>query len=127
MLDWRGVCYGLRSLQDHSRPKLGLWGVEAACCGSQSVRHVGPSKDSVPHSISHVDYSHTVQIPIIFSGATFIVGAAIMACAVHISMIIIGRLILGLGVGVGSTVSAPRHAWHALAHWVLRSCTLPGQ
>ncbi|CAL5228352.1 g11467 [Coccomyxa viridis] len=44
------------------------------------------------------------RIPIIFSGATFIVGAAIMACAVHISMIIIGRLILGLGVGVGSTV-----------------------
>lgn len=77
-------------------------------------------------SVSHVDCSHTVQIPIIFSGATFIVGAAIMAAAVHISMIIIGRLILGLGVGVGSTVSAPRHALHAHAHWVLKYCTLTG-
>ena len=45
-----------------------------------------------------------MQVPIIFSGCTFIVGAAIMAGAVHISMIIIGRLILGLGVGVGTTV-----------------------
>ena len=45
-----------------------------------------------------------MQGPLVFSGLTFIVGAAIMAGAVHISMIIVGRLILGLGVGVGTTV-----------------------
>lgn len=45
-----------------------------------------------------------VQIPLIFAGLTFVVGAAIMASAVHIAMIIVGRLILGLGVGVGTTV-----------------------
>ena len=46
-----------------------------------------------------------VQIPLIFAGLTFVVGAAIMAGAVHIAMVIVGRLILGLGVGVGTTVS----------------------
>ena len=35
---------------------------------------------------------------------TFVVGAAIMAGAVHLGMVIVGRLILGLGVGVGTTV-----------------------
>ena len=64
-----------------------------------------------------------VQIPIIFSGVTFIVGAAIMAGAVHISMIIIGRIILGLGVGVGSTVSAPWQALHAHVLRVLHPCS----
>ncbi|CAK0785840.1 hypothetical protein CVIRNUC_009052 [Coccomyxa viridis] len=44
------------------------------------------------------------KIPLIFAGLTFVVGAAIMASAVHIGMIIVGRLILGLGVGVGTTV-----------------------
>ena len=38
-----------------------------------------------------------------------------MAGAVHISMIIIGRLILGLGVGVGSTVSTSLQALCAYA------------
>ena len=45
-----------------------------------------------------------MQAPLVFSGITFIVGAGIMAGAVHISMIIVGRIILGLGVGVGTTV-----------------------
>ena len=45
------------------------------------------------------------QIPLIFAGLTFVVGAAIMAGAVHLGMVIVGRLILGLGVGVGTTVS----------------------
>jgi MFS family permease len=51
-----------------------------------------------------------VQIPLIFAGLTFVVGAAIMAGAVHIAMVIVGRLILGLGVGVGTTVSNIHHA-----------------
>ena len=49
-----------------------------------------------------------LQIPLIFAGLTFVVGAAIMASAVHIGMIIVGRLILGLGVGVGTTVQPQR-------------------
>ncbi len=44
------------------------------------------------------------QIPLIFAGMTFVVGAAIMAASVHLAMVIVGRLILGLGVGVGTTV-----------------------
>ena len=63
------------------------------------------------HGIAHSDHD-CLQAPIVFSGITFIVGAAIMAGAVHISMIIIGRLILGLGVGVGTTASCSLQALH---------------
>ena len=54
-----------------------------------------------------------MQAPLVFSGITFIVGAGIMAGAVHISMIIVGRIILGLGVGVGTTVRLQDLLQHA--------------
>jgi hypothetical protein len=57
-----------------------------------------------------------VQIPLIFAGLTFVVGAAIMAGAVHIAMVIVGRLILGLGVGVGTTVSGIHVCMQSLGH-----------
>lgn len=57
-----------------------------------------------------------VQIPLIFAGLTFVVGAAIMAGAVHIAMVIVGRLILGLGVGVGTTVSKIHVCMQSLGH-----------
>lgn len=39
---------------------------------------------------------------IIIAGITFIVGAGLMAGAVEIGMLVVGRLILGVGVGIGS-------------------------
>lgn len=60
-----------------------------------------------------------MQIPLIFAGLTFVVGAAIMASAVNLGMIIVGRLILGLGVGVGTTVRKT----HSLS-WPIQS--MPG-
>lgn len=43
---------------------------------------------------------------LILSGVTFVVGAALSAGAEHISMVVLGRLVLGLGVGGGTTVGA---------------------
>ncbi len=60
-----------------------------------------------------------MQIPLIFAGLTFVVGAAIMASAVNLGMIIVGRLVLGLGVGVGTTVRKT----HSLS-WPIQSCQL---
>lgn len=51
------------------------------------------------------------QCVLILSGVTFVVGAALSAGAEHISMVVLGRLVLGLGVGGGTTVRAqPRSA-----------------
>ena len=58
-----------------------------------------------------------MQIPLIFAGLTFVVGAAIMASAVSLAMIIVGRLILGLGVGVGTTVRKTN-----FLSWPIQSC-----
>ena len=37
-------------------------------------------------------------------GALFIVGAALQAGAVHVAMLIVGRVMLGLGVGLANQV-----------------------
>lgn len=76
---------------------------------------------------THTQDHDCVQAPIIFSGLTFIVGAAIMAGAVHISMIIMGRLILGLGVGVGTTVNHLSQALHCMKIGSRESGTSAGQ
>ena len=44
---------------------------------------------------------------LILSGVMFVIGAALSAGAEHISMVVLGRLVLGLGVGGGTTVRAP--------------------
>ena len=41
---------------------------------------------------------------IAFSGASFCLGAALSAGAVHIAMVVVGRVLLGVGVGIGNTV-----------------------
>ena len=41
-------------------------------------------------------------------GALFIIGAALQAGAVHLAMLIIGRVMLGLGVGLANQVRSPR-------------------
>lgn len=40
----------------------------------------------------------------LFAGVFFTLGAIILAAAVNMAMLVIGRLVLGLGVGVGTTV-----------------------
>ncbi len=41
---------------------------------------------------------------IAFSGLAFCLGAALSAGAVHIAMVVVGRVLLGVGVGIGNTV-----------------------
>lgn len=46
---------------------------------------------------------------LILSGVMFVIGAALSAGAEHISMVVLGRLVLGLGVGGGTTARAPSY------------------
>ena len=72
---------------------------------------------------------------LILSGVTFVVGAALSAGAEHISMVVLGRLVLGLGVGGGTTVRAqPRPAGghapdfhHALLSWDWHGVAVGGE
>lgn len=41
----------------------------------------------------------------IVAGAAFIIGSAILAGAVDIAMLVVGRILLGIGVGLCSLVS----------------------
>ena len=43
---------------------------------------------------------------ILIAGACFIIGITLCAAAVQISMLIVGRIIIGLGVGFGNQVSS---------------------
>ena len=44
------------------------------------------------------------KLTILIAGACFIVGITLCAAAVQISMLIVGRIIIGLGVGFGNQV-----------------------
>lgn len=44
------------------------------------------------------------QVTMVIAGVFFTIGAVFLAAAVNMAMLIIGRIILGLGVGVGTTV-----------------------
>ena len=45
-----------------------------------------------------------MQIPLLVSGVFFVAGAAVMAGAVDIAMLVVGRILLGFGVGIASLV-----------------------
>ncbi len=45
-----------------------------------------------------------MQSVLILAGVMFVIGAALSAGAVNLSMVVLGRLVLGLGVGGGTTV-----------------------
>lgn len=45
------------------------------------------------------------KLTISIAGACFIIGITLCAAAVQISMLIVGRIIIGLGVGFGNQVS----------------------
>ena len=47
------------------------------------------------------------KLTILIAGACFIIGITLCAAAVQISMLIVGRIIIGLGVGFGNQVSFP--------------------
>jgi len=53
-----------------------------------------------------------VQSVLILAGVMFVIGAALSAGAVNIAMVVLGRLVLGLGVGGGTT--ARSRAWLCL-------------
>ncbi|CAL8468665.1 g8205 [Coccomyxa elongata] len=44
------------------------------------------------------------KVTMLFAGIFFTLGAIILAAAVNMAMLVIGRLVLGLGVGIGTTV-----------------------
>ena len=44
------------------------------------------------------------QVTMVWAGVFFTIGAVILAAAVNMAMLVIGRLVLGLGVGIGTTV-----------------------
>ena len=66
--------------------------------------------------------------PLLFvSGVMFVIGAALQAGAVETGMLIVGRVVLGVGVGIASLVSA--HPLPAVTHvkacWQLFDDTPP--
>ena len=59
-------------------------------------------------------------------GLLFIIGAALQAGAVHLAMLIVGRVMLGFGVGLANQVGTPP-ATHLLIPLVIQAglCLLP--
>ena len=57
-----------------------------------------------------------MQLPLLVSGIAFIAGAAVMAAAVDIGMLVAGRVLLGIGVGLASLVVPMFNAECAPAH-----------
>ena len=46
-----------------------------------------------------------VQLPLFLAGVMFIAGAIIMAAAGTVALLVVGRLVLGIGVGLSALVS----------------------
>ena len=55
---------------------------------------------------SHTSTKYGRRITLLYGGLAFLVGAVLQAAAVHVGMLIAGRVMLGLGVGL-SAQSAP--------------------
>lgn len=86
--------------------------------GSECIKMYSFSNDAICHwcavaairSLS--DWSHGLcrrlgrKATILIAGACFIVGIVLCAAAVQIGMLIIGRIMIGLGVGFGNQVRA---------------------
>lgn len=47
------------------------------------------------------------KVSMLFGGATFLAGSAINGAAVNVAMLIIGRILLGVGVGFANQVTIP--------------------
>ena len=58
-----------------------------------------------------------LQLPLIVSGVAFIAGAGVMAGAVDVGMLVAGRVLLGIGVGLASLVVPMFNAECAPAQW----------
>ena len=61
---------------------------------------------TVMDSAARTQCSACVQLPLFIAGVMFITGAIIMAAAGTVALLVVGRLILGIGVGLSSLVSS---------------------
>ena len=52
----------------------------------------------------HAEPLGCVQLPMLISGIAFIAGAAIMAAAVDVAMLVVGRVVLGVGLGLACVI-----------------------
>ena len=62
---------------------------------------------------SAADTGRLLQLPLFVSGVFFVAGAAIMAGAVDVAMLVVGRILLGFGVGIASLVVPMLNAEYA--------------
>ena len=75
-----------------------------------------------------------MQLPLLVAGIFFLIGTGIMAGAVHVAMLVVGRVLLGFGVGIASLVvpmlnaelSPPKVGSFACAAWHRHVHSLPG-
>lgn len=51
------------------------------------------------------------RISIIIGGLSFLIGAALNASAINIGMLLLGRIMLGVGIGFGNQVFSFTHTW----------------
>jgi MFS family permease len=58
----------------------------------------------------------------IVAGVAIIAGAAIGGSAVHISMLTLGRVLLGVGLGFGNQVSSLRRVWMLSPYTYVSTC-----
>ncbi len=75
----------------------------------------------------HIDLSRVLgrRRTMTIGGALFIVGAALQAGAVHLAMLIVGRVMLGLGVGLANQVRLFRtlQCWQTCPQCALKHYT----
>ncbi len=53
---------------------------------------------------------------LLLGGLAFLIGTGLLAGAVHISMLFLGRVFLGIGVGFANQVSTSLCYWFAIQH-----------
>ncbi len=88
------VAGGRGSVVCGTREGADLW------CGDWGLR-----KRRAVHRLGAPDPQRAaMQSVLILAGVMFVIGAALSAGAVNLSMVVLGRLVLGLGVGGGTTV-----------------------
>lgn len=79
----------------------------AALSHLQPVKAKAASTASARIQVYMADSWGALLQPLLFvSGVLFVAGAAIQAGAVNVAMLVVGRVVLGLGVGIASLVQS---------------------